>query len=64
MQQLTDLGFVNILREEIRDINKTSDKALGTVSMVTIDKSPSFSKGEGKSILSEVKIYYHALVQQ
>lgn len=64
LQQLTDLGFVNILREEIRDINKTSDKALGTVSMVTIDKSPSFSKGEWKSILSEVKIYYHALVQQ
>lgn len=61
-QEFTQLGFDNIVLEEIKDISKTNDKNLGGVTMITIDKIPVFESGEWKSLDSEVKIYYHSMI--
>ena len=63
VQELTELGFVNVVVEEIKDIKKANDKGIGSVSMLTIDKNPTFSKGDWKSDASEVKVFYHSLIE-
>ena len=60
-QSFAELGFENIVTEEIKDISKENDNKLGTVSMILIDKNPVFESGEWKPLSSEIKIYYHSL---
>ena len=59
---LIEMGFQNIITEEIRDIEKENSKSIGKVAAVTIDKSPKFSKGDWISEMAEIKLTYHALL--
>lgn len=60
--ELYNLGIVNTTLDIIKDIKKPSDKNLGKVASITIDKKPKFSKGDWVSILSEVVITSHELI--
>ena len=56
-----EMGFYDIVVEEIRDITKEKDKNLEKVAEITIDKSPKYSKGEWVPEFAQVKIIYHSV---
>ena len=58
--ELQELGFENIITEEIRDISKDKDKNLGKVASMAIDKRPKFSKGDWFNESAEIKLIYHS----
>ena len=56
-----ELGFQNVIADEIRDITKEKDKNIGKIASVTIDKSPKFDKGIWVNEFAEIKLIYHSL---
>ncbi len=60
--ELYELGIVNMTIDYVKDIKKVGDKSIGKVASITIDKKPKFSKGDWVSIMSDVVITYHDLI--
>lgn len=59
-EQLRDLGFENIIIDEIKDITKEKDKNLGKIASITIDKNPKCTKGDWISEDALIEITYHS----
>lgn len=59
--EFLEMGFYDIVVDDIKDVIKEKDKNLGKVAEITIDKSPKYAKGEWVPEYAQVKITYHSI---